>query len=213
MSDGGTSAPAITVGAPGPPLWSTGGPAVSKCSPVTHGESYRARSLFPFFHRGEERKGVMRCCGKLLFESRQAKEAEQGVLEVRLGRLSLKSRRSRDDDDDDDDDDDARLFSSLSPSRFYFGPALSIRRTSVFTHLGRSLIPLACHIFTRADRVSHCSLNFRPPQGHCPGVGGGRVRRTHHPHCGNHDQVTRHHAIAAARFTWFLLHKLFLFIF
>lgn len=124
-------------------------------------------------------------------------------MEVRLGKASLKSRRSRDEDDDDgdDDDDDARLFSSLS--LFYFGPALAIRRTSVFTHPERRLIPAACHVFTRADRVSRCSFHFRPPQGHRPGVGGRRVGRTHHPHCGNHDQVTRRHAMAAARFTRF----------
>lgn len=42
-----------------------------------------------------------------------------GLLEIRLGKASLKSRRSR---------DDARLFSSLSPSLFYFGPAFSFRR-------------------------------------------------------------------------------------
>lgn len=88
---------------------------------------------------------------------------------------------------------------------FWAGILLSpLRRTSVFTHLERSLVPSARHVFFRADRVSHCSFNSRPPQGHRPGVSGRRVRRPHHPHCGNHDQVTHRHATAAA---WFPLNR------
>lgn len=118
----------------------TGGLAVSECSPVTHGDSCRALSLFLFSCRGEE-EGVMRCCGKLLFESRQAKKRSWELLEIGLGKASLKSRRSR---------DDARLFSlALSLAVLFWSGALLSppRRTSVFTHLGQSLIPSARHVF------------------------------------------------------------------
>lgn len=72
--DGGTSGAAIAVGASGPSaLVEREGLAVCECSPLTHSESCRVLSLFPFFFHGRE-EGVMRCCGKLLFESRQAKK-------------------------------------------------------------------------------------------------------------------------------------------